>query len=383
MNDQNFFDIWKNLQGQTLTKAIRRIENASEQDVAFALSKTPVTSDGFLALLSDSADTKIEKIEKAAQNLTAQRFGHTVNLYIPLYLSNHCVNSCLYCHFGKDNPKREKTLTMAELKQEAERILSDGYKSILLVAGENIREVSLSYIANSIKLLKEMGFVFVGIETQTFTEDEYRLLGQAGLDGVTVYQETYDRKVYERVHPRGPKKDFEWRMGAPERVAKAGIRFVGVGFLLGLSDYRREAVNLMSHVKYMQKKYWQTMVSISFPRIHAAPENFDIGKAASDSEFVRLILAARLLNPDTPLTLSTREAPALRDRLFGVGITQVSAGSKTSPGAYSITGPEEMADEQFPVEDTRSPKDVVKAIRLKGLDQVWKDWDMNLKPVSG
>lgn len=334
-------------------------------------------------MLSSAADGEISSIEKSAKELTAQRFGHTVNLYIPLYLSNVCVNNCIYCHFGKDQPKKEKTLSLEELKGEAEKLLEGGYKNILLVAGESRREVPLVFIENSVKLLKNLGFSFVGIETQAFDVDEYKRLGAAGLDGVTIYQETYDKDIYDTVHLSGPKKNFEWRIEAAERVARAGIRFLGMGFLLGLGDWRREAVNLVSHVKFIQKRFWQTSVSISFPRIHEAPENFDISHRPSDAEFTRLILAMRLANPDSPLTLSTRETPELRDRLFGVGINQVSAGSKTSPGAYSTLGPEETADEQFPVVDGRSAVDIVKALRKKGLDQVWKDWDINLKPVSG
>ena len=384
-DEQSFLNTWKAIQGPALDEAVSRIEAATEKDARAALSRIPVGFYDFLALLSPSADFLIDDVEEAARELTAQRFGRTVNLYIPLYLSSHCVNGCLYCGFNKDQPIPRRRLSVDDVKKEGERIYGEGYRSVLLVAGEDKREVSVSFLEERVRLLKEMGFVFVGMEVQPLGVEEYRRLGAAGLDGVTVYQETYDREIYERVHPTGPKRDFEWRLKTPERVARAGIRSVGVGFLLGLGDFRREAIALSAHVKHLQKHYWQTAVSVSFPRIHTAPGGFAPENHVSDDELVRLILATRLANPDCLLTLSTREAPALRDRLFGAGINQVSAGSKTSPGAYAIddeaAAGRESSGEQFPVVDERPPSEVVEAIRRKGLEWVWKDWDVNLRPV--
>jgi len=383
MKPFSFYETWLSLnQSGSLDKALKKIKNATLRDVDSALSSVPVSSGGFFSLISNAADTRIGQIEQAARDLTIQRFGHTVNLYIPLYLSNHCVNNCAYCWFGKDQSIERKTLTLAEVSAEGRRLLDEGYRSVLLVAGESKAEVPVSYIAESVALMKKIGFVFVAIETQTFTVDEYKLLGAAGVDAVTVYQETYDEKIYKRVHPSGPKKDFKWRLDTADRVAQAGIRSIGLGVLLGLGDYRRDAVMLATHIKHMQKQYWQSSVSISFPRIHAAPGRFTPANPVSDNELVRLILAMRLAFPDSILTLSTRESAKLRDRLFGAGINQVSAGSKTSPGAYAGGQDENGAGEQFPVSDERTPAEVVSAIREKGLEWVWKDWDRNLKPVS-
>ncbi len=383
MKPAAFYETWLSLEnGSALDRALEKIETATQKKVEAALENIPVSSEGFLYLLSEAAQARIGRIESAARDLTIQRFGHTVNLYIPLYLSNYCVNDCGYCWFGKNQSIERRTLTLDEVEAEGRRLLSEGYRSVLLVAGENKAEVPVSYIAESVELMKNIGFVFVGIETQTLGVDEYKLLGAAGLDSVTVYQETYDRAVYERVHSTGPKKDFRWRLDAADRVARAGIRSIGLGALLGLGDYRREAIMLATHVKYLQKRYWQTMVSVSFPRIHAAPAGFTPERPVSDDELVRLIFAMRLAFPDSPLVLSTREAPELRDRLFGAGVNQVSAGSKTSPGAYAGGNDEAGAGEQFPVVDGRAPLEVVEAIRQKGLDWVWKDWDVNLKPVS-
>lgn len=382
MKNVKFIETWKRLWDGALDAAVARVEKATRSDARRALASAPVTFEGFLALLSPSADAERESLEKAARRLTEQRFGRVVNLYIPLYLSNSCVNSCAYCGFGKNQPIARKTLSVDEVRKEGERIYAEGYRNVLLVAGEDKREVSVGFLEECIRLLKDMGFVFVGIEVQPLSEDEYRKLGRAGLDGVTIYQETYDREIYERVHLAGPKSDFEKRLDTPERAARAGIRSVGVGFLLGLGDFRREAITLAAHIKHLQKYYWQTAVSVSFPRIHTAPGGFETQNPVSDEELIRLILAMRLANPDSLLTLSTRESPEMRDRLFGVGINQVSAGSKTSPGAYAIGAEDEASGEQFPVVDHRAPAEVVEAIRKKGLEWVWKDWDTNLKPAS-
>ncbi|MBI5816353.1 MAG: 2-iminoacetate synthase ThiH [Nitrospinae bacterium] len=381
MDNRGFYKTWSSLRG-SLDGAQKIIANAGADEVRSALSRVPAGYHGFLALLSDAADGLCDDIKGAARALTAQRFGKTVNLYIPMYLSSSCVNKCLYCGFNSSRDYTRKTLSLCEVEKEGERLRAEGYRSILLVSGEDKKETTMKLLEGSVKLLKNMGFVFVGIEVAPLSVAEYRRLGEAGLDGVTVYQETYDEEIYRKVHLAGPKKDFEWRMGAAERVAQAGIRSVGIGFLLGLGDFRRDAICLAAHVKYLQKHFWQTMVSVSFPRIHHTPPGFSPENRVTDAQLIRLITAMRLANPDIALTLSTRESPALRDALFGVGINQVSAGSKTSPGGYSAIGSEDTAEGQFPVVDGRSPAEVTRALATLGLEQVWKDWDTNLRPVE-
>ena len=378
---KTFTEYFKNLSGEFLERSAGSVETATEKDVLSTLEKIPLSGHGFLALLSSAADSHSEKIEQAARNLTAQRFGKIVNLYIPLYLTNSCINNCLYCGFGKDQKITRKTLDTKEINREGERLLREGYRSVLLVAGEDFTgEAPVDYLAEAIETLKKSGFVFVGIEAGPMTEDEYRYLGQRGLDSVTIYQETYDRATYEKVHPTGPKKNFEYRLQTPERAARAGIRAINIGFLLGLSDFVKEAIVLATHVKYLQKTFWQTSFGVSFPRIHSAPEGFVPPHPVADAELVRLIMAMRLFNPDIILTLSTREAPKLRDRLFGAGVNQVSAGSKTSPGAYTVKN--NSAAEQFAVVDDRTPTEVMEAINGHGYESVFKDWDPALRPVS-
>jgi len=382
MKKPDFLDAWSSLQGDILNRACATIKNSGAEDVDAAIEKVPTDFRGFLALLSDAADGRMDKIKKAARDLTAQRFGRTVNLYIPMYLSSSCINKCLYCGFNSSRDYKRRTLELDDVQREGERLRAEGFRNILLVSGEDKRETTIELLENSVKLLKAMDFSFVSIEVAPLSTDEYKRLGDAGLDGVTVYQETYDREIYERVHVAGPKMDFEKRIGAAERVASAGIRSIGIGFLLGLGDFRKDAICLAAHVKYMQKHFWQTNVSVSFPRIHYTPPGFSPENKVSDAQLTRLITAMRLANPDVTLTLSTREAPELRDALFGVGINQASAGSKTVPGGYSLEDSEESENGQFPVVDDRSPAQVAQALLKLGLEQVWKDWDPNLKPVE-
>lgn len=379
---KSFIDSFRRIKPAATKSALATIENTTKKDVAAALERTPVTVRGFLALLSDVADGCSDKIENAARILTKQRFGRIVNLYIPLYLTNACVNNCLYCGFGSRQTIERKTLSIKEVVSEGKRIFSEGYRSVLLVAGEDKKAVSVEYLAEAIYTLKKLGFVFVGIEVAPLSVDDYKFLGKAGLDSVTIYQETYDPLIYGEVHPSGPKKDFEYRLATPERVAIAGIRSINIGFLLGLADFKKEAILLVSHLKYLQKKFWQTAFGVSFPRIHKTPEGFKPKSVVPDNELVRLIMAMRLYNPDVTLTLSTREAPPLRDRLFGAGVNQVSAGSKTSPGAYVVAKEIGAAAEQFPVVDDRTPAEVMAAISASGYESVFKDWDPSLKAVS-
>ncbi|HJM82703.1 MAG TPA: 2-iminoacetate synthase ThiH [Nitrospinota bacterium] len=361
-----------------LDEALNIMENADEANVISTLDQMPLTSDEFITLLSPIADNFRQQIEETAKELTRLRFGKTVNLYIPLYLSNHCINNCSYCWFGTDQNFERKVLSIQEAREEAKLLYRVGYRNILLVAGEDPKATSVEYLAEMILLMKEIGFVFVAIETQIFSTDEYSKLGAAGLDSVTVYQETYDPILYSKAHPSGPKRDYMWRINAPDRIAQAGIRGVSVGVLLGLGDFRREAITLATHIKHLNKAHWQTSVSASFPRIHSAPNGFSSEHAVSDTELVRLILAMRLTFPDSTLAISTRETPKLRDQLFGMGINQASAGSRTSPGGYSGGG----AGEQFPVADDRTPMEVASAIQDKGLEWVFKDWDINFKPIK-
>lgn len=318
--------------------------------------------------LKNLDDREYESLLKKAREVTRQRFGRVIQLYAPLYLSNECVDTCTYCGFSFENKIPRRTLTVSEVEAEANFLIQEGFKHILLVSGEHPSHVSVDYLEEVIRNLKPR-LAFLSIEVAPLREGDYRRLIEAGLDGVVIYQETYDSERYAAVHWAGPKKNYQRRIEAPEEAAKAGIRLIGMGFLLGLADWRQDAVRLVEHVQFLRKKYWQTDLTISLPRLRPSASGYE-PLPISDREFVQLIAALRLALPEVGIVLSTRESPALRDQLIGLGVTQMSAGSSTEPGGY--LHPNENL-EQFEIEDLRSVGDVVRTIEQKGYEPVWKD----------
>lgn len=315
-------------------------------------------------------ETFTHLLEKA-RRLTRQRFGRTVQLYAPIYLSSECVDTCTYCGFSRTNEIPRRTLTVEETVRETEHLLSEGFRHVLYVAGEHPRHVSPDYLEKVIRAVR-LGLSSISIEVAPFPSDVYARLIQAGLDGVVIYQETYDPNLYARYHLAGPKKDFEGRLSSPEEAAKAGIRSLGMGILLGLAPWREDAAALVEHVRRLRKKYWQTEFTISLPRLRPCESDFDPPYPVSDRDFLGLIAALRLALPDVGLVLSTREPPALRDQLIGLGVTRMSAGSSTEPGGY--TEPDHSL-KQFEIDDRRSPAEVARVIAAKGYEPVWKDWE--------
>lgn len=325
----------------------------------------------FLALLSPSAQSYLEQIARTARNITLARFGRTILLYTPLYLSNECTNECVYCGFNRRQAFPRKTLSVEEAIREAQILSRAGFGHLLLVAGEAPRIVDLSYLEQVVNALSR-DFASISIEIQPFGLEMYERLSRAGVDGLALYQETYDEEIYAKMHPRGPKSDFTFRLNAIESGAKAGFRRVNLGALLGLNDWRYEAFMLGLHAKYLLKRHWRTQVCISFPRLRPVPGGFMPPHPVSDSDLVQMICALRLFLPDAGLVLSTRESPEFRNHLIGLCITQMSAGSQTRVGGYSDhpDGPG-----QFEVNDRRSPVEMAKMIASRGFEPVWKDWD--------
>lgn len=352
----------------------QRLNEISSRDVERALSG-PAGSyslEKLLALISPAAEDYLEDMAQAARQLTIQRFGRTIRLYAPLYLSNYCVNSCLYCGFNKENKSQRKRLTIEQAVVEADVIAAEGFKDVLLVSSEDRKFIGIDYLSELAKKLKGK-FSSISVEIYQMGEAEYAKLFEAGIDGVTIYQETYNRKAYRYYHPSGPKSDYDNRLDAPDRIAAAKMREVGLGALLGLTDWRVETLALGEHAHYLIKRYWQSHISFSFPRLRPA-ENVDRTKfpLLSDKNLVQMIIALRLCFADAGLVLSTRERAEFRERLIEVGITKISAGSKTRPGGYSQGT---NAVEQFEIDDKRSPARVAEVIRAHGFDAVWKDWD--------
>lgn len=349
-----------------------RCEAANRADVrAILLKEKPRDIFDLAILLSPAASGMLEEMAGAAARLTAQRFGRTVLLYAPLYLSNECVNVCTYCGFRRDINVTRSTLDTGQIEQEARYLTGQGFRHLLVVAGEHPKHIAVDYVLDAVRTARRFA-PSVSIEVQPYTEQEYRRFVEAGADGVTLYQEVYDPELYPAYHTMGPKKDYAERLEGPSRAARAGFRRIGIGALLGLAPWRGEILRLGAHAAYLLRRFWQTQLAISFPRIRDAASCFDIPAPIADRELAQMICALRLVFPDVALVLSTRESRELRDGLVKLGITQMSAGSRTEPGGY--LEPDE-AEGQFAVVDSRTPAEVADRLTVLGFEPVWKDWE--------
>lgn len=339
----------------------------------------------FAALLSPTAGQHLEALAKLSQRRTQQHFGKVIRLFAPIYLSNECVNICKYCGFSRENEIPRITIPVAQAVEEAQKLSRQGFRSLLIVAGEHPKYVSNGYVVEVIeKLLPIMPSL--AIELGPMETAGYRPIVEAGCEALTVYQETYHEPTYRALHPAGPKKDFRFRMDTAERAYEAGFRRLGIGALYGLHDWRGEALATAAHARYLTQKCWKAQITVSFPRMRPASGGFEVKPEhpPSDRELAQLITAFRLFLPHAGLVLSTREPAHLRDGLFRLGITTMSAGSSTEPGGYSSyldetwTSEENHEGEQFEVADERSPRDVAHAILQHGYEPVWKDFDQAL-----
>jgi 2-iminoacetate synthase len=358
-----------------LTALRSLVDEANDADVdramALALAGRAAPLSAFAALLSAPARSRLEELAGCAHDLTIRRFGRTVQLFAPLYLSNECVSVCTYCGFSAGNQITRRTLGVDELVTEARALTALGFRHVLLVAGEHARIVSKDYLVACVTALAP--FVpALSVEVQVWDTDMYHRLVDAGCDGVVVYQETYDRATYSSTHLLGKKRNYDWRLGAPDRAAAAGMRRLGIGALLGLhADWRADALALAAHAKALQHRQWRAEVSVALPRLRPAAGGFAPADPVDDVDFVQLLCALRLALPDAGISLSTREPPWLRDALVPLGVTTMSAGSHTEPGGYAEPSD---AEPQFEISDTRSPEQVTAALRAAGYHPVWKDW---------
>jgi 2-iminoacetate synthase len=350
------------------------IARAAPADVTRALTRESLHPEDLAALLSPAAAPGLEAMAHLARRITRRQFGYTIGLFVPLYLSNICRSDCTYCgyaaHSGQKGDRR--ILKPAEIRAECETLAQQGFQNLLLLTGEAPRVSSVNYLVEAIAIAREY-FPSLAVEVYAMDEADYRRLVDAGLEGVTLFMETYHRPTYAQVHLGGRKQDFDYRLGALERAGQAGVRRLGLGALLGLYDWRLDGFWLALHARYLQRECWQSAVSISFPRLRDVPARHQVQYPLSDREFVQLMLALRIFLPEAGFVLSTREQPELRDHLMPLGVTMMSAGSCTRPGGYSTYGEETL--EQFEIEDRRSPAEVAAAIRRAGFDPVWKDFD--------
>ncbi|WP_165750453.1 2-iminoacetate synthase ThiH [Cellulophaga sp. Z1A5H] len=364
----SFKTIFEQYDWNTLEKEIYEVTTA---EVAQVLQKEKIALEDFKALISPAAKPFLEQMAQRSNQLTKKRFGNTIQMYIPMYLSNECQNICTYCGFSMTNKIPRKTLTDAEILKEVAKIKSLGYDHILLVTGEANKTVGVAYIKNAIKLIKN-NFSNISMEVQPLDQEEYETLVAAGLYAVLVYQETYHEATYKVHHPKGKKSNFQYRLDTPDRLGKAGIHKIGIGALFGLEDWRVDSFYTALHLRYLQKTYWKTKYSISFPRLRPFEGDVAPKVEMTDSDLVQLICAYRLLDEDVELSMSTRESEKFRDHIIHLGITSISAESKTNPGGYSVA-PQSL--EQFEISDERSTAEIKAMIQSQGYEVVFKDWD--------
>lgn len=382
-----------------LPALVKRSLDAGLPAVRESLAKDRLSLTDFAHLISPAGGELLEHMGRRSHVLTQQRFGKVIRLFAPLYLSNECINNCKYCGFSRDNPILRVTLSLEEVRREAQAIKAQGFRNILLVAGEHPKFVSTTYLRDCIAALHE-DVPSVSLEVGPLEIGEYRPLVAAGADGLVVYQETYDRAVYADMHTAGPKRNFDWRLETPERGYAAGFRRLGISPLYGLADWRYEAIAVAAHADYLLRNCWKSYVTISLPRLRPCAGEFQPLTHMTDREMVQLVCAFRLMFPDVGLVLSTRESARLRDGLIPLGITMMSAGSHTEPGGYTGAGKEHThhtvrgriveegasewavppgqattATAQFNIADERPADEVARLIQRLGYEPVWKDWD--------
>lgn len=362
----SFYQVWQSLDQAHWSQLV---QGATTDDVERALACARPGLREFAALISAAAAPYLSQMAARAEQLTRQRFGQTVSMYLPLYLTNLCANDCAYCGFSMSNHIRRKVLSETEVVAECEAIQALGYQTILLVTGEHERKGGMDYFRQMLPLVKPYA-AYLMMEVQPLATEEYRELRELGLDGVMVYQETYDAAAYAQYHLRGKKQDLRWRMETPDRLGQAGIDKIGLGALLGLADWRLDSIILAHHLQYLRKTYWQSRYSMSFPRLRPCASGFNPTHPMTDRELIQLICAWRLLDPELELSLSTRESPAFRDAVVPLGITSISAGSSTQPGGYANPEPEL---EQFAVHDARPATQVAQSMKFRGLEIIWHE----------
>ncbi len=363
-----FSSVFENL---NLAELKQRIYSKTKEDVVRALSKTKRTKEDFYALISEAAEPFLEEMAQKSHEITQKRFGRGIRMYAPMYLSNECQNICTYCGFSLNIDIQRKTLSDEEIEAEARILKSRGYDHILLVTGEANKTVGLDYFVNAIRVLKKY-FSQISIEVQPLDQDEYEVLHKEGVYAVLVYQETYHEGEYKKHHPKGKKSNFHYRLQTPDRIGKAGIHKIGIGVLYGLEDWRVDTALCAEHLDYLEKNYWRTQYAVSFPRLRPCAGGIPLKSEMTDKNLVQVICAYRIWNEELELSMSTRESESFRNNVIQLGITSISADSKTDPGGYA--NPKENL-EQFEIDDKRSTDEFVEVMKNKNYEPVFKDWD--------
>jgi 2-iminoacetate synthase len=346
--------------------------SVNDADIERIIAKTSVSQLDFLALLSPRAANYLEPMAEKARQLTIQYFGRTIQLFTPLYISNHCSNHCIYCGFNCKNSITRRKLDMDEITREAETIAASGIQHLLLLTGEAPQATPLPYLVEAVHCLKKY-FASVSIEIFPMEEAEYKQLEEAGVDGLTLFQEVYDPTIYKQVHLAGKKRDYRYRLDGPERGARAGFRMINIGTLLGLGEPISDFFYTGLHAAYLDDTFLDTEISVSLPRFNEAECDFRPQYPVDDKTFVQFLLALRLFQPRTGITISTRENSSMRDNLMQIGATRFSAGVSTSVGGYSLA--DKTDTPQFEITDERNVTEMAQAITTGGYQPIYKDWD--------
>ena len=368
-----FADVIERYSWEGTTDAIASATLADARRV-LARAKVGVTlsPDEFAILISPAAAPLLEEMAQLSQQITRRRFGLTMSMYIPMYVSNACTNKCVYCGFNHDNKFERTTLSLDDVRQECEAIKELGpFEKLLVVSGEYPALCGVDYLEQVLRVARPM-FANLTLEVQPLKTEQYKQLVGAGLNGVVCFQETYHREAYKKYHPRGMKSHYAWRLNGFDRMGQAGVHKIGLGVLIGLEDWRTDLTMLARHLRYLQKKYWRTRYAVNFPRMRPSESGYQPNVVMTDRELAQLTFAFRIFDHDIDISWSPRESPALRDNMAPLGVTSMSAGSQTEPGGYRVSP---QALEQFEVSDSRTPAEVTAAIRAHGLEPVWKDWD--------
>ncbi|MDD3311512.1 2-iminoacetate synthase ThiH [Pseudodesulfovibrio sp.] len=351
-----------------------RLAAMTETDVRRALGASNPGPLDLLAMLSPAATPHLETMARKASGLTLRHFGRTIHLFTPLYLSNFCTNHCVYCGFNSNNRIPRSQLTMEQVEAEARAIAATGLKNLLILTGDCRAKAGPDYLRDCVAVLRRH-FPSVCIEIYAMEEAEYAALAAEGVDGMTMFQETYDEKLYPSLHPRGPKSDFRFRLDAPERACRAGMRVVNIGALLGLSDWRHDAFLTGLHAAWLMERHPEADIATSLPRMRPHVGAYQPATVVSDRDLVQVLLALRIFRPRLGITISTREAPAFRENLLPLGVTRMSAGVSTAVGGHAKSDGDGESVGQFEISDGRSVDEMCAVLRKHGYQPVFKDWE--------
>ncbi|MDR2800525.1 MAG: 2-iminoacetate synthase ThiH [Desulfovibrio sp.] len=390
MSEENFIPLADGFFHQLADKervfaaAAQKAENAGREDVRRAIGKSVLDEDDFALLTSPAASLELEALAERAQSETLRRFGRAKQLFAPLYLGNYCTNSCVYCGFHAGPGIKRKALSPGEIEAELKALAATGLRQVLLLTGDAPKRTGGDYIARAVDTAARY-FPSVGIEVQALTLEEYARIAKAGAGCMTMFQETYDRRLYARLHPAGPKRVFANRLDAPQRALTAGIRQVNFGVLLGLGDWRFDVFMMAAHARFLQRRFPEAETAFSLPRLRPVGGRGNGGDGqvfvpspVKDRDFVQALTALRCFVPQAGITLSTRESAFMRDKLLPLGVTKISAGVCTGVGGYARPEPEKTV--QFVIDDGRSVDEMRDSLEKLGFQPVFSDW---LLPGTG